>query len=235
MLRLVPAGAEGIDSGGLAPAAAADSAGAFVFPAVVPGQYALRAVERDGSNIVWLDMPVTVAGTDVDGIVAVLRPGLTAKGRFEYEGAAQRPQGFISIAIGLDLVEGTPSAVLPPSISANTGAATSFTLKDSLRASTSCASPDRRWLDVQVGDAERCGRVPTPFDMTRDISDVVGHLHGSLERAWGAVQGNGADGAIVAVFPVEAQAWTNYGSNPARLRSAPPTPRDSSAWLRASG
>jgi protocatechuate 3,4-dioxygenase beta subunit len=222
VLRLVPAGADGIDAAGLASVSAADPAGAFVFPAVVPGQYSLRAVEREGTDISWLDVPVTVAGNDVDGIVAVLRPGLTVRGRFEYEGAAQRPQGFISIAIGLDLVEGTPVAVLPPSVSANTGAATSFTLqgfipgKYVVRVSGSPVgwmfkSAMLNGVDVSA----------TPFEMTRDVSDVVVTFTDRWSGIGGAVQGNGADGAIVAVFPVESQAWTNYGSNPRRLRSAP--------------
>jgi Carboxypeptidase regulatory-like domain len=221
MLRLVPAGAEGIDSAGLAPVTAADSTGAFVFPAVVPGQYALRAVERDGSNIVWLDMPVTVAGTDVDGIVAVLRPDLTARGRFEYEGAAQRPQGFISIAIGLDLVEGTPGVVLPPSISANTGAATSFTLQGFIAGKyvVRVSGSPVGWM-FKSAMLNGVDVSATPFDMTRDLSDVVVTLTDRWSGLGGAVQGNGADGAIVAVFPVEAQAWTNYGSSPRRLRSA---------------
>jgi hypothetical protein len=226
MLRLVPAGVEGIDSAGLAPVTAADSTGAFAFPAVVPGQYALRAVERDGSGISWLDLPVTVAGTDVDDIVAVLRPGLTARGRFEYEGAAQRPQGFISIAIGLDPVEGTPGPVLPPSISANTGAATSFTLqgfvagKYVVRVSGSPAG----WM-FKSAMLNGVDVSSTPFELTRDISDVVVTFTDRWSGLGGAVQGNGADGAIVAVFPVEAQAWTDYGSNPRRLRSAPTNAR----------
>ena len=60
----------------------------------------------------------------------------------------------------------------------------------------------------------------TPFDLSRDVADVVITFTDRWTGLGGMVQGQGADGAMVVVFPTDAQAWTSYGSNPRRLKSA---------------
>lgn len=97
-LRLMPAGVDEIAADALAPVSFSDGAGSFTFAAVPQGQYSLRATSRvgaaglaPGSDLFWLDMPLTVAGDDVDGMVAVLRPALRITGRLEFEGSAPRP------------------------------------------------------------------------------------------------------------------------------------------------
>jgi hypothetical protein len=60
----------------------------------------------------------------------------------------------------------------------------------------------------------------TPFEFSRDVTDLVITFTDRWTGLGGAVQGQGADGAIVVVFPTEAQGWTGYGSSPRRLKSA---------------
>jgi subtilisin family serine protease len=60
----------------------------------------------------------------------------------------------------------------------------------------------------------------SPFDLTRDISGVVLTFTDRWSGLGGTVQGAGADGATIVVFPTNSEGWTNYGLNPRRLRSA---------------
>jgi hypothetical protein len=62
----------------------------FTFAAVPPGLYSLRATTRvgaagstPGSDMFWIDMPITISGDDVDGVVAAMRPALRITGRSE--------------------------------------------------------------------------------------------------------------------------------------------------------
>lgn len=59
-----------------------------------------------------------------------------------------------------------------------------------------------------------------PFDFQRDVTDLVITFTDRWSGISGSVQGAAADGASVVVFPIDAQSWTNYGSNPRRLKSA---------------
>jgi hypothetical protein len=59
-----------------------------------------------------------------------------------------------------------------------------------------------------------------PFQLSRDVSDLTITFTDRSSGIDGAVLGANADAAIVLVFPTDAQRWTDYGSNPRRLRSA---------------
>ena len=95
MLRLVPASSDEVPAELLAPGSVTDATGAFTFAAVVPGQYRLRATGTIsgsfGTQVLWLDMPITVAGDDLDGIVATLSPPLRISATFQFDGNAARP------------------------------------------------------------------------------------------------------------------------------------------------
>jgi hypothetical protein len=216
-LRLVPSLADEIDSAGLAPTGGADAGGNFVFPAVVPGEYRLKSSTREGAEMHWLDLPISVNG-NVDGVTAVMRPALSIAARFEFEGAAPRPERT-QVQLVVETVDGTAAAfpaatnvvATPSGITVRGYGAGRYLVRPS-------ASP-AGWMfksamfnGVDVSE--------TPLDLSRDVADVVITFTDRWTGIGGAVQGQGADGAMVVVFPTDAQAWTGYGSNSRRLKSA---------------
>ena len=86
--------------------------GTFVFPAVPPGQYVLKAwrlpqvlsIGRDAmppDTTLWGEMPVSVGETPVAGLAIGLHPGAVLAGHVEFNGSAPMPmpaqiQTFIS-------------------------------------------------------------------------------------------------------------------------------------------
>jgi hypothetical protein len=207
-----------------------DSAGAFTFPAVPPGQYVLNASgsvgpvgSSPGSNLFWVNTPITIGGDDIDGLSLVLRPALRVSARFEFEGATPRPTGpperpsqFMPLPFILESDDNRPS----PAVGGTSMSPDQFTIggfsggKYRVRVQNS----PQGWMfksamlnGVDVSE--------TLFELTRDVTDLVITFTDRWSGMGGSVQGAGADGATVAVFPVDAQAWTNYGSNPRRLRN----------------
>jgi len=60
----------------------------------------------------------------------------------------------------------------------------------------------------------------TPFEFTKDISDLVLVYTDRWSGISGTVQGEGADAATVLVYTTDAQAWNDPGASSRRLRSA---------------
>ena len=221
-LRLIPVGGDDIALEGWAPMTGADAAGAFVFPAVVPGQYLLRSsVSTPPNDLVWIDLPISVAGSDLDGIAAMLRPALAISGRVEFEGAAARPERA-QIPVRLELADGTPGT-FPPAAQVN-AASPSFTLKGYAAGrylvQISGSPPGWMFKSAMLNGVDVS---ETPFEFSSNLADLVVTFTDRWTGLGGTVQSAAPDRAIVAVFPADAQRWVDYGSSPRRLKSARPT------------
>jgi hypothetical protein len=233
-LRLLLQGGDEIPPDLLANMTVTDAVGAFTFPAVPAGQYTLRAAGtvRTGNELsskggnYWTAMPVTVSETDLDGLVVDLRQMLRISGRAEFQGSNPPQLSAVrgmAITLGLESVDGP----FGPGFGGGSGAAGStwdgptFTLFGYTggRYVVRVANSPAGWM---FKSATLDGRdvSETPFDFQHDVSDLVITFTDRWSGISGSVQGAAADGASVVVFPIDAQSWTNYGSNPRRLKSA---------------
>jgi hypothetical protein len=76
-----------------------DANGAFIFLAVTPGQYTLKAwrVILEETNRtpndppLWVAEPLTVDDTDITGLAVAMKPGIQVSGRIEFKGATTWP------------------------------------------------------------------------------------------------------------------------------------------------
>jgi hypothetical protein len=224
-LRLLPAGADGIPPDFVAPASVSDGAGDFVFVAVLPGRYSLRGSTPGGAaGMAWVDMPVTVAGDDIDGVVAMMNPALRITGRLQFDGNTPPP-----VSSSPDRPVMTVPFILDPADAASA--------PDQL--SVAIAGGERGFVVTGYRPGRYRVRVPnspsgwmfkaamlngvdvseTPFELTRDVADLVLTFTDRWSGVGGVVQGTGSDGAAVFVFPTEAQKWTSGGASPRRLRA----------------
>jgi hypothetical protein len=233
-LRLLLQGGDEIPPDLLGGATVTDASGAFTFPAVPAGQYTLRAAgavgtgdqfnSRGGSY--WTAMPLTVSGSDLDGIVVDLRQMLRISGRVEFQGGAapqlSAPRGM-AIGVALENIDGP----FGPGLGGGTGGAgatwdgPTFTLfgytggRYLVRVGNSPAGWMFKSATLDGRDVSE-----TAFEFQRDVTDLVVTFTDRWSGISGSVLGLAADGASVVVFPIDAQSWTNYGSNPRRLKSA---------------
>ena len=225
MLRLSPASSDEVPAELLAPGSVTDAAGAFTFAGVVPGQYRLRAISSfsrgTGTSADWIDMPITVAGDDLDGIVATLSPPLRISATFQFDGNAARPpasQGrFTDWPFTLDPVGWTPGPLSVGAMSADQG----FTVFGYLpgRYLVRVANSPQGWMfkgamlnGIDVSE--------TPFELSRDVPDLVLTFTDRWSGIGGSVEGAGREDATVLAFTTDAQTWPIAGANARRLRSA---------------
>jgi hypothetical protein len=205
-----------------------DGTGAFVFLAVPTGQYSIRSLPGGGRGrapVLWADVPVAVGSTNVDGIAVVLQPGLHISGRVDFEGSAERPspQRLQQVPIAIEPAE-IPS-VIPPS---------EPTRIDPTGAFTTPGLPPSRYF-VRVRDSPVGWMFKSATYNGRNVADVPLDLQGgnatgvviTFTDRWtgfrGTVQSADRlrnDEAIVLLFPTDPQAWSSYGRNPRRLKSA---------------
>jgi hypothetical protein len=209
------------------PSAMADSADRFVLPAVPPGEYVVRATAGEGSSRYFVATPLTVAGPEVD-VTAITRPVLHVTFRFQFEGETEKPgppTGFVSPML-LERVDGGP---VPQEIS---GSIYTYGRSENTLAGfrISGFQPGRYRVVVQNSPADWMFESAmfngvdvseTPFDLTRDVEDIVLKFTDRWSGIRGLVRGEGADAAAVLAFPADSQAW---GGSRRRLRSTTASP-----------
>jgi len=229
-VRLTPVGVTEIPPEALTPVSISDAAGAFTFAAVPPGQYSLRASSRmvtgpprggDAHDLAWLDLPITVSGDDVDGVVAVMQPSLHITARLEFEGAPPRPTDrpqvmFVGAPFSLESDENLPSGT--GGYTGGTGAQ-GFTLggyaPGKYRVRVSNSPPGWMFKAAMLNGVDVS---EIPFDFTRDVADLVLTFTDRWSGMGGVVRGPDAGGAIVLAFTTNAQAWADQGASPRRLK-----------------
>jgi hypothetical protein len=228
-VRLVPAGSEDVSLSDNVPAGITDRSGAFIFPAVPAGQYTLRASIRPSTAPaatvpdagLFADMPIAATASDVDGVVAILQHGIRVSGRFEFEGIAERPSPsrMTQVALLIEPFEpGQSSASFPrPDTSGHfksdghapgkyfvrvTGSPNGWMFK-----SATLDGQDITDVPIELRRGDVTGVVLTFTDRWSGLGGVVGNARGAPDP-----------GAAVLVFPTDTDAWSNFGSNPRRLR-----------------
>jgi hypothetical protein len=227
-IRLIPSGFEDVPLGQDSHATTTDATGSFTFPALPAGQYRLRA-ESDGSgqpgaSACWLDTPITVAGSDIEGIVAALRPGLRISVRLEFQGSAEHPRAqsvlFTAVPVALESTDAS---------SFNTRVSGGFEERGLTLAGYPPGEYFGRVAQSPPGWMFKSAMLngvdvsETPFELTRDVTDLVVTFTDRWSGIGGVVrspQGTADGNATVVVFPTNADAWTNYSSSSRRLRNA---------------
>lgn len=226
-VRLVPAAVDDIPADALGPVSITDSSGSFAFAAVVPGQYVLRSTRPVGAGgtttpTSWVEVPLTVAGDDIDGLIATLAPTPAIRSRVQYEGSSPRPPDppsgrFVALPFSLEAIGSPPG-------SAGVGAAlgpqgpTVFGYPPGRYRVRVNNSPQGWMFKSAMLDGVDVSE--TPFDLTRDIDDLVITFTDRWTGLSGSVEGAAADGAVVLAFTTDSQGWANAGVNPRRLKSA---------------
>jgi hypothetical protein len=195
---------------------------------------------------IWTRTPVSVGGSDLDGVVVVLNPTMSIAGRFVFEGASHAAATTITAG---GRAGGTPTLVrepvaLPtrlPEIRAYPAAAdgslgmprsdpfdTSQTdgfLIEGLRSGTYVFHQDGGTARYIIKSIDVGGRdvAYVPFEISRSLTGVVVTMTDQIPSLGGTVATEPRDQgrAAVIVFPVERDRWTRYGFSPARLLSAP--------------
>ena len=204
-----------------------DFSGAFVFAGVAPGQYRLRATQSAGRGgggdvLFWLDQPIAIAGDDIEGLTVVLSPPLRLTAHSQFDGAAPKPAPQAG--------RFTPMPFILEPVDRSTGLlAMAGTLTDDGGFTVTGPTPGRYRIRVSnsppgwMFKAALLNGVDvseTPFEFTKDISDLVLVFTDRWSGISGTVLGEGADAATVIVYTTDAQAWNDPGASPRRLRSA---------------
>ena len=226
-LELVPSRGQELPGDLTGAVTVTDSSGAFVIAGVVPGQYSLRATQSagrggGGNNLFWLDQPLAIAGEDVEGLTAVLSPPLRITAHSQFDGAAPKPTlpsgRFIPMPFILEPVDRSAGLLAMAATLTDDGGLT-VTGPTPGRYRIRVSNSPRGWM-FKAALLNGVDVSETPFHLTKNISDLVLVYTDRWSGISGTVQGPGADAATVIVFTTDAQAWTDSGASPRRLRSA---------------
>lgn len=220
-LQLVPAGGADFPGEFIGPVSLPDAAGAFVFPAVVPGSYSLRATQTTngpgGAQTQWIDMPLAVSG-DTDGVTATMSPPLRVSARLQFEGNAPAPPiqaARFSSLFSLDPVDRIASAVIYRGDVSND--VVTLSAPGPGRYRVRVANSPAGWM-FKAAMLNGVDVSETPFDLTKDVSSLVLVFTDRWSGMSGTVVGAGADTATVVAFTTDTQLWQSPGPNPRRLR-----------------
>jgi hypothetical protein len=197
-----------------------DASGSFVFPAVVPGNYILKGDVRESTGPMWVALPLSVAGDDIEGIVATLQPGLKITARTQYDGNSADPSvpaGARPVPFTLENEDGSPSLQFGPAAKTGPEGLTLIGFTPG-RYRVRVANSPVGWM-FKAAMLDGVDVSQTPFELARDVSDLVLVFTDRWSGVGGVVQGARADRASVILFPTDSRAWVNAGPNPRRLRS----------------
>ena len=226
-LELVPSRGQELPSDMTGAVTFTDSSGAFVFAGVATGQYSLRATQSarrsgGGNNLFWLDQPLAIAGEDVEGLTAVLSPPLRITAHAQFDGAAPKPTQpsgrFMPMPFILEPVDRSGGLLAMAATLTDDGGLT-VTGPTPGRYRIRVSNSPQGWM-FKAALLNGVDVSETPFDFTKDISDLVLVYTDRWSGISGTVLGQGADAATVIVFTTDAQAWNDPGASPRRLRSA---------------
>jgi hypothetical protein len=229
-VRLMPEGASSLSLESDWLAAAVDRGGRFVFAAVPVGQYAIRFLQpqirptsptSQERDVVWADLPLTIAKEPIENLAVVAQTGLRLRGQAEFQGSGNVAAALSRLSITIEPVD--PGASLP--------AAASVIRADGSGQFQSGGLPGGRYY-VRVANSPSGWMFAGATLEGRDVTDVPLELAGDTAGVsvhftdrWSGVNGvvTGARGsdpsALVVVFPSDITMWGTSGANPRRTRS----------------
>jgi hypothetical protein len=207
--------------------AVSDAGGRFTLLGVPPGQYVLTqanpflvAAAREGLPAYWFAQRITVGESDQTDLVVDLRHALRVEGRLEFRGAngPQRlPPGFGATTVVFETASGEPGQV---AASAN---------RETLEFATVAAGGQyvvraggsAGWF-VQSVTLDGQAITDRAFDLQADATSIVITFTDRPSKVSGTVKdasGNASSTAVVLIFPVDREQWTNHGRT-SPMRSA---------------
>jgi hypothetical protein len=222
-VQLIPAGSDELPAEMLGMTSITDSTGGFVLAAVPAGQYTLRALSGGDSRtggMHWVEIPMSVAGSDIDGIAAVLAPPLKVSARTQFDGTAARPpepSGRFTNLFSLEAVDRPTGPISIGGSIANGVVTISGYMPGRYRVRVQNSPTGWMFRSAMLNGVDVS---ETPFDLTRDVTDLVLTFTDRWSGMSGTVQGTGADEATVLVFTTDSQAWRGAGNNARRVKSA---------------
>ena len=233
-LQLIPARGNEVPGELLAAASVTDSTGAFIFAAVPPGQYTLRATKPDmgpgGMQTYWVEMPISIGGEDVDGVTALLLPPLRITARLQFEGNTPPPPvvapQFTNL-FSLDPADFSQAPVIYRGTVENGNVTLTGTPPGRYRVRVSNSPPGWMFKSAMLNGVDVS---ETPFDVTRDVSGLVLTFTDRWSGMSGSVTGAGLEGATVLVFTTDTQLWRGSNGSQRRIRSARTKPNGEFAF-----
>ena len=245
-LVLAPVAADGFASeyGFEAARTVTNAAGEYTFLGVTPGVYRMRGsvvspappppgAAAPGYAVappvptLWLSETITVGARDVT-LPLTAHSGFTVSGHVVFEGQRAPPKpeqttrGLVSIARAdgrqvRDLLGRDAGAVQPGTFQWADIAGGRYVFRVAAPSGWSLKSITRGGQDA----------IDAPFDLTEDISNVVvtftdrpTSVRGTALTTAGAPDAD----ALVIIFPVTPQRWTDAGRSPIQMRTARPSP-----------
>jgi hypothetical protein len=219
-LRLVPVGAEGFPTDVVSLTSVTDAAGTFVFAGVPPGQYMLRGTVAQDT----VRLPVAVSGDDIEGLTATASPALKITAMLEFDGNAPAP----AASPGRGPL-GMPAFILDAADAASAPESMQVAIVPDDRGYMIGGYPPGRYrvrvVNSPAGWMFKTAMLngvdvsETPFEFTKDVSDLTLVFTDRWTGIGGVVQGPDADATSVVAFPADASKWSGDGLAPRRFKS----------------
>jgi hypothetical protein len=231
--------------------------GAFTFLGVPVGEYLIKVLRvpqlprlttQIGSTVrseqaqgvsteptLWAAVPVSVAGNDITGLTVALNTGVRASGRVVFDGARPKPTAaqLASIEVTIEAAGGEKPIIFRSDRVRLAGetfqtpelAPGKYLIRSNAPAGWVMKSATAGSRDIADTPLVVDGRAIPPITVTY-TDRALGSLAGTVRAAAGLID------ALVCIFPIEREAWMDYGRSPRRLRRVQP---DQAGTYRISG
>jgi len=219
-LLLVPSGSDGVPGDILSRQSVTDSAGAFIFAAVTPGRYDVRASVAGGAAAAWAALPIVVTGDDIDALAVSMNPALRITARSRFDGAAAPPPlgslRFSDAPFTLEPVDRDFDIV---SLSATFGDSGTFAVTGFLpgRYRIRVTSPPRGWT-LRAALIDGIDVSETPFELKKDVTELTLVFTDRPSGVRGHVETPAP--AVAVLFTADASAWLDASPTSRRFRDA---------------
>jgi len=195
----------------------------------VPGAPPVPAVSDDPT--MFAEASVSVGNRDVSDVVVTLQRGARVTGRFEFDGARERPDASVltRVPVMVERADGMSPSFSPfvgdqnpPGRADETGAFRTYGVAAGKYFVRIGGAPPGWTLRSVMADGRDVSDVPLDL-RTTDVANVVVTFTDRPTRLTGVARtssGHGDPDAVVVIFPADSSAWSDYGLNPRRVRSA---------------
>jgi hypothetical protein len=169
---------------------------------------------------------LNVSNRDVNDVVVPMRAGITISGRIVMEsgeGVAVQPRPMVVIAqpasgdLSLGQPRSTPDPDDPPELFWIQGVLPGSYLLQ-VQGGIFGVVKSVKWNNIDYGD------MPIEIEGDRDVKGIIVTLTSQTTALAGTIRdrtGEAASNSALIVFPADRARWTNFGLQPARIRSIP--------------